>query len=882
MGELIRRLRYLLRWRRQDEELTEELAFHRRMTESELEAGGTDPREAPVAAQRALGNDLGSREQARDVWIPPRLQDVALDARFAARLLLRDRGFALTAILVLGLGIGVNNMMFTVIHAHTMRGLPIARPDRVLSISTIDDRGADRGLSYPELDELRAHARSFAGVGAYATTPVALGDDGRAPDRFEAAYVSANAFATIGVQPAIGRGFAHEDDRPGAAPVVILGDSAWASRYARDAGVIGRTVLVNGNPATVIGILRDHSGFPSTAHVWLPLSSMPGISEQRRDARTLRVFGRLRDTVTETDARAEVESMVNQMAALHPETNKGVRARVMPINQRLLGRPTDPGWMAFMAAGFLIVLISCANAANLMLARAVDRAREIAIRSSLGASRLRVVHQLLIESAVLACAAGVLGLGISMAAVRIFATAIPANVLPYWMDYSMDSRVFAALAAVSLGAVFVFGLVPAMQASKTDVNAVLKIAGRANTSGRRGTRRWMAAFMTAELAFSVILLSYVVLELTTDRQPLASEAAIRSADLLTASLALPPEQYRTAQQRTDFYRQVQERLSAVSGVSALTIVTSLPVSGAAEQRLDVDGRERGSGETGPTVWTIAVAPRYFETLGLPMERGRELSHQDGPTGQNNVVVNRRFAELHLGSGDPLGRVIRLTPASGAAPASTAPWLSIVGVAPDVRQRQGPIADPVVYTSLSATAPPIAALLARTTGERTAVVTRLREQMLALDPNLPLYRTRTMPEVITDAEWNLRVSSRLVTLLTIIAFTLSVVGLYAVTAHAVGQQTQEIGLRIALGARPHQVRSLIVKRAALQVVLGLTFGVACTMVWNAVFETSFNLQLASPSVLGSVAALLAVVTAVACIIPVRRATRLDPVVALRQD
>ena len=892
MGELIRRLRYLLRWRRQDEELTEELAFHRRMTESELEAGGTHPHVARAAAQRALGNDLGSREQARDVWIPPRLQDVALDARFAARLLLRDRGFALTAILVLGLGIGVNNMMFTVIHAHTMRGLPIARPDRVLSISTIDERAADRGLSYPELDELRSSARSFAGVGAYATAPVALGDDGRAPDRFDAAYVSANAFATIGVQPVIGRGFADEDDRPGTAPVVILGDTAWASRYARDAGVIGRTVLVNGNPATVIGILPDHSGFPSTAHVWLPLSSMPGISEQRRDARTLRVFGRLRDTVTETDARAEVESMVNQMAALHPETNKGVRARVMPINQRHLGQPTDPAWLAFISAGFLIVLISCANAANLMLARAADRTREIAIRSSLGASRLRVVHQLLIESAVLAAAAGTLGLGISIGAVRLFASAIPANVLPYWMDYSMDGRVLAALAAVSLGAVFVFGLVPAMQASRADVNTVLKIAGRANSGGHRATRRWMVAFMTAELALSVILLSHVVVDLTTNRQELASESAISSPDLVTASIALPLERYRTPQQRTDFYRRVQEQLRTVSGVSALTIVSSLPVSGAAEQRLDVDGRERANGETGPTVWSIAIAPRYFETLGLPMERGRDLSDQDGRTGQNNVVVNRRFVELHFGGGDALGRVIRLTSTSGVAASSTAPWLSIVGVAPDVRQRQGPSADPIVYTPLSAAAPPVAALLARTNSERTAVVASIREEMVALDPNLPLYRTLAMPDVISEAQWNRRVSAGLMMMLTIIAFTLSIVGLYAITAHGVSQQTQEIGMRIALGARAAQVRNLILKRAAWQVALGLLFGVACTIVWSAVFYSggpdprrtvsSIDLQYASPSVLVSVGALLAIVTAIACVIPVRRATRLDPVVALRQD
>ena len=298
----------------------------------------------------------------------------------------------------------------------------------------------------------------------------------------------------------------------------------------------------------------------------------------------------------------------------------------------------------------------------------------------------------------------------------------------------------------------------------------------------------------------------------------------------------------------------------------------------------MDGRERGAGDTAPTVWSIAVAARYFETLGVPLERGRELSNQDGITGQNNVIVNRRLVDLHLGGGDAIGRVIRLTPANAAATSSTAPWLTIVGIAPDVRQRPGPHADPVVYTPLATTAPPIAALLARTTGERSAVVTSLREQMLSLDPNLPLYRTLSLPEAIHEVDWNRHVSFRLVAMLAIIAFTLSIVGLYAVTAHGVGQRTQEIGLRVALGARPHQVRNLILKRAALQVALGLLFGAACTMVWKSVFESGVvELELMSSlSVLGPIAVLLAVVTAAACIFPVRRATRLDPVVALRQD
>ncbi len=562
----------------------------------------------------------------------------------------------------------------------------------------------------------------------------------------------------------------------------------------------------------------------------------------------------------------------------------------MPINERYLGQLSNPAWMAFTAVGFLVLLISCANVANLMLARAVHRGREIAIRASLGATRMRIIRQVLIESTVLAALGGILGLVVSLLGVRLFAAGVPDGSLPYWLDYTMDARVFSALTAVSIVTVFVFGLVPALQASKADVNQILKAGGRSVITGR-GARRWTTGFLAAEFALTVVLLSYVVINLRTSTPEVPSDRALNIPALVTASITLPADKYRTPEQRADFYSRLSERIAAVPGVVSASVASALPLRGAAERQLDIEGRSRGAGETGPAVWTIGVGTRYFETLGLPLPRGREFSDRDGRAGQEHVIVNQRFADMFFDREDPIGRRIRLTapaPAGTAAtaqpsPASDAPWLTIVGVAPSVRQRPGSSPDPLVYMPLRATPPPTTALVVRSTGEPGAITRRLREAVSSLDPQLPLYRVMTMERAIDEVEWVGRVSVRMITSLTLIALGLSIVGLYAVTAHAVGQRTQEIGVRMALGARPGEVRRLILRRALIQVAIGLVAGIACTMAWDAAFFSGrADLRFAAPDVLIPVASLLALITFAACVVPARRATRIDPVEALRSE
>jgi putative ABC transport system permease protein len=879
MGELLRRIWYVLRYRARQNELAEELEFHREMKRQQLVIDGMDPAMAAVTAQNALGNDLTSRQRARDVWIPPRLHEMVQDIRFAARLLVKDRGFATTAIVVLGLGIGVNNMMFTIIYAHTLRSLPIPQADRVLYISTFDDRTPDRPLAYPELLELRA-ASSFEDIAAFVSAPIAVGDEGRAPDRFDGAYATANAFDVIGRQAVLGRSMRPADDSPDAPLVALLSSDAWRTRYNEEPDILGRTILADGSPATVVGIMPARSGFPSGADIWLPLSHLPGFAPQKRDARVLRAFGRLRDGVEEREARLEVETIVARSAREHPETSRNLRARVVPINERFLGQASHPGWLSFLLASVIVVVVSAANVANLMIARSARRTREIAIRVSLGAGRWRVVRQMLVESVVLAGLAGAIALGLSIMGVRLFRSGVPSNTLPYWFDYSMDARVFMALLAVAFGTVLVFGLVPAFQSSRTDVNRVLKDGGRAGT-GTLGARRWTAAFLAGQFALTVVLLVNAVVAFRTQSPEVPSDTVIKTTELLTASVTLPPARYPTTDQQLHLYAAVRERLQAAPGVAGVTVASVLPSQVASERQFELESAPGAVGEDKLKVGVVSIGPAYFQTLSVPMERGREFDGNDGEPGRERVIVNQRFAEMFLAGQDPIGQRLGLTRLNETE--SETRWASVIGVAQNVRQSPSRIAGPLVYVPFRPAPPATASLIVRSTMETTALTSGVREALRAIDPGLPLYRAMTMKRAIDEAEWNGRLSGRLALSVTLLALALSVVGLYAVTAYAVAQRTHEIGIRMALGARPVQLGWFVARRAALQVGWGLLLGVLFTFTWDALLTSGrFDIRFASPGNLIPVAALLSGAVFLASFVPARRAARLDPAAVLRGE
>ncbi len=863
---------------RAEAELADEVQTHLDLLADDFVAQGMSREDARFAARRAFGGVDQVRSLHRDQRGLPSLDALVQDARFAVRTLGRDRSFLLTAILVLGLGIGVTHMFLTIVYAHTLRGLPIPRPDRVLDLSTIDDRAADRPMSWPDFEDLRASARGFQALVAYTSVPVTVGDEGRAPDRFEGAYISAGAFQAVGATTLAGRGFEEGDHHPGAAPVVMLGRAAWRSRYAEDPTLIGRTILVNGSPAMVIGVMPERTGFPSTASIWMPLEQLPGLAGQPRGARSLRVLGRLSDAVSEADAHAEATSIMTRLADTYPETNRNVRARLMPINERLFGRIEGP-WLAFLIAGLVIVLVSAANAANLVLARSLHRAREVAVRTALGASRGRIVRERLVEALALAAVSAAAGLVVSRLGIRLFTSAIPDGTLPYWIDYSLDGTAFAALVAVSLGTIAAFGLVPAIVAARIDVGRVLKDGGRCQTTNR-GSRRWTVVFLAMQLALAVVLLSTITLASLTARAGLPSDAAVATTEVVTAAVSLPAARYPIPAERHRYVEQLLERVRSAPGIAAASVTTSLPRSGAVERGIRIDGRSPGDGIT-PTALVLNITPGYLDTLALPLARGRDLVEADGRPGQANVLVNERFVERFLRAQDPLGA--RLALSGVGAPEGSPSWLTIVGIAPNIRQRASPDAEPIVYAPLVTTAPASAMLMVRSQLNPDTIAALLRDTARTLDATVPLYRVQTLARAVHDAEWNPRVSARLATTLTLLCLLLATVGLYAVTAQSVSLRRQELGIRMALGATPLRIMRVVIAGVRVPFLLGLGLGLAGAMAWDRAFPSGRpGLKASDPQIMVVVGLVVALVTVAASYHPARRAATLAPADVLRHD
>jgi putative ABC transport system permease protein len=812
------------------------------------------------------------------------------DLRFAARLLIKDKWFTAVAVIALALGIGVNATVFTFVNAVLIRGLPFNDPDRIVVVGARDARGRDRGLSYPDFEDIRRSTRTFAGLAAYSAQTMNVSDEGRAPERYQGPYISTNAFRLIGQAPLLGRDFLAEDDRPGAAAVVILGNGVWTNRYGSDRSVIGRSITVNDTAATVIGIMPEGFKFPSGGDLWMPLGQLPRLAEQKRDARTIiDAFGRLNDGVTLAQAQAEMSTIAAKLAQDYPDSNKDVTAVVMTFNERENGGPIKLVFLSLMGAVAFVLLIACANVANLLLARSAGRAREMSVRISLGASRWRIVRQLLVESVLLSILSGLMGLALAYAGVRLFDVATQDVGRPYWIQFTMDGKVLAFFAAVCLGTGFVFGLAPALHVSKTDLNEVLKEGGRSGSSGMRA-RRWTSALIVAELALTLVLLSGAGLMIRSFLNLYRLDLGIETSQLLTMRLNLPAQKYATIEQRRIFYERLDQRLAGLSGIQAATITTNAPMGGGMPRLLSIDGRDTKAGELPPAVTQVMIGPRYFETLGVKVLRGRAFDDLDGTSGHDTVIINERFAAMHFGADDPVGHRIKLMPDGAAAPGSAPPvWATIVGVAPTIRQRTqaggtlGERPDPVAYTPLRAQAPSFAILMIRAQRDSASLTSLAREEVRAIDPNLPLFGVQTMDQLLAQQRWAFRIFGTMFLIFAVIALALSSVGLYAVTAYSVAQRTQEIGVRMALGAQSVQVLWLILRRSVVQMAIGLTIGIAGAIgVSKLLSSVLFQTGSKDPVLLTAIISLLIGVSTIACLWPARRATRLDPVNALRND
>jgi putative ABC transport system permease protein len=817
------------------------------------------------------------------------------DVRFAVRLLLKDKWFTLVAAVALALGIGVNATVFTFVNAVLIRGLPIADPDRTMAVDSFDRvRSRGMGVSYSDYRDWKDSTKAFDAFGAYNGTIANLSDEGQPPERFNGAHVTANTFGILGARPVIGRDFVPDDDVRGAPAVALIGYKVWLNRYGSDPNVIGRTVRINDLNTTVIGVLPEGFQFPFNTDVWLPLHQILGLEEQKRNSRPLNTFGHLAPGVTRDQAQSEMINISKRIEAENPESNKDIQARVRTFNEQQNGGPIRTVFLSLMGAVAFVLLIACANVANLLLSRAANRAREISVRVSLGASRWRIVRQLLLESVMLSVIAGLGGIAIAAVGIRLFdrATSDPDLGRPYWIQFTMDGNVIAFFALVCLGTGIIFGLAPALHASKTDVNEILKEGGRSGTAGVRA-RRMTGVLMVAELVLTVVLLAGAGFMMRNFVTMYRLDLGVDTSKLLTMALALPDRKYPALEQRLAFYERLQERLKSNPRIENVTVTSNLPLQGGFLRKLEIDGKPLDQGQQAPNVTMLTVDPRYFKTIGLTLQRGRDFTDEDGMAGREPAtVVNQRFAALHFPNEDPIGRRVTLSidlqggaPPQGGIPVSLT--ATIVGVVPNLRQRDFQLPDPdaIAYLPFRMDPRGFMNLLVRSAGDPNLMTPIVREEIRAIDADLPLFNIRTLDVRLAQARWPFRVFGTMFAIFALIALVLSAVGLYAVTAYAVSQRTQEIGVRMALGAQGNEVAWLFLRRSMIQLAIGLSLGVLGAYGVGSLFQSTQLLvqnRAGDPLTIGGIALLLAAVASIACFVPAKRATKLDPLIALRRD
>jgi len=805
-----------------------------------------------------------------------------MNLKYAFRTLVKDPWFTTVAVLALGLGIGVNSTVFTFVNAVLLRGLPFPNADQILHLNSRNTaEGNSQGVSYPDFQDWRAQARSFSSLAAYQQMTMNISDSGHPPERASGVRVSANAFGIIGEAPIQGRDFKDGEDRKGAEAVAIIGYGLWKTRYGSDPGVVGKSVRINDVPTTIIGVMAEGMKFPTNTDVWIPL--VPDTEMERRDVRPLNLFGRLAPGMTLKQARTELTGINKNLERQYPDTNKSMDAEVMTFNQRFNGGPIRIVFLALMGAVGFVLLIACANVANLLLSRSTRRSREIAVRIALGASRARVIRQLLLESTLLACLGGVLGWLLSLVGVRLFDMAVADVGKPYWIKFTMDMTVFAFLVAVCFATGIIFGIVPALQVSKTNLNEILKESGRGNAGGRRA--RWMASSMViAELALTIVLLAGAGLMIRSFMKLYSMDIGVDTSRMLTMRLALPEKKYPTPEKRRLFYEALLPHLAAIPGVAASSITSAPPGNGAGSRGIEFEGRPEADPKKVPQVTTLAVSEGYFDTLGVTARQGRLLVEADGKPGSEAVVVNARFATQYFPGEDVLGKRVRVKAATTGPDANKLkPWLTIVGVTPTIRQRNVQDVDPdaVIYTSYRLDPPGGTAILIRGRGDPAALTSAVREAVQATDADQPVFAVQTMNQSFAQQRWPYRVFGTMFSIFAVIALVLSSVGIYAVTAYSVTQRTQEIGVRMALGAQSRQVSWLILRQGLMQLAIGLALGTAGALAAAPVLQTLLvQIKPTDPVTLGGIAIVFTIVTMFACVIPARRATRLDPLTALR--
>ena len=796
------------------------------------------------------------------------------DLRHATRVIRNNPAVTLTAILVLGIGIGATTTVFSIVNAVLLRPLPFPNADRLVVIEEASSaQGIDRmGPGFPDVLDYQRQAKSLESLGAFITGGFSLTGQGE-PERVEGAWVSANLFDTLGINPILGRQFTREEDLPKVGTAVMLSYGLWQRRFGGDRAIVGRTMQVNGKARTIVGVMPQGFRFPETADVWGTLSLDP--AENTRTDHFLSVIGRVRDGVPVSQAEGELQTILHDIQRKYPDSTGDLSVHATPIRDRLAGE-YRPALIRVLAAVGFVLAITCANIMNLLLARAAGRVREIAIRTALGANRRRIMRQVLTESALLGAIGGGLGLAVSILGVKALTRFAPVEI-PYWVQLDLDSRVLAFAVAVTVGSVLLFGLAPAFRSAGIDPAGSLSEVRRGVTSGV-GVGRLRQGLVSAQVALSVILLVGAGLMIRSFLNLQRVDLGFNTNDVLTFRISLPNTRYQNPQQRAAFLAEMRRRLAVLPGVMNVATTTGLPMESGWWRTVQRDGETKTRPGELPLVYYTMTSPGYFRALGIPLKQGRDFSESDSPSAPV-IIISEKLAKQYWPHGNAIGSRVRIDPFLPGAS-----WRTIIGVAGDVLAR-GPRepAPAAAYVPEIDDARPVVSVVLRSQTPMLTQTQAARKVIRALDAELPLYAIGPAAHILSERTWQFRFYTFLFTVFGGIAILLVTVGLSGIMAHVVIERTHEIGLRIAIGATARDVVTMILSQSLLLAGVGAAAGlIGALVITRALTNQLFGVQPHDVTTIVSVLCALLAATLLAAWIPARRAANIDPACSLRSE
>ena len=867
------RLRSLFRRGQVEAELNEELRYHLERQIEVNTAAGMSVEEARYAALRAMHGLDQRKEECRDMRRVRLIEDFWQDFRFSLRSLLKRPGFTAIALLALALGIGANTAIFSLVNAVILQPLPYRDPDRLISVYGTRNRSSQGSVGPTDFLDYRSQNKTFEQFAASGSMmlPMNLTGSGE-PERLNASIITGNYFDTFGVRPALGRGFSLENEKTGQDHVTVLSHAFWQTRFGGDPNIVNKTINLDGKAYEVLGVMPAEVVLPQPAQLWVPINFDADPEMKMRNARFLRGIGRLKEGVTLDQAQTDTDLIAAQLEQQYPDSNTGWSLRLIPLREILVGGSRTMLFILFGAVGF-VLLIACANVANLLLVRAAARQKEIAMRTALGASRLRIIRQMITESLLLAIFGGALGALLAVAGVKLLVSLGEDNI-PRTANVKIDATVLAFTLLISLATGLLFGLAPAIRTMKENLVDALKdgIRGGSEATVKNRTRSLLVVFESAIAVMLLIAAGLLIRSLVALQNV---DPGFDPNNVLTLRVDLPRQKYNTPEKASNFFEQLETRVAGLPGVEAVGLITDLPLSGEAR---DMPYRVEGRPATSDIAFVDfrRVNKNYFSAMRIPLRRGRNFTEQEVRQSDKAIVVSQAFVDSVFPNEEALGK--RLIIWSGIR---NEPY-EIIGIVGDTRYQslQG---EPSATMYVPTRELLFVNLVIRTQGDPLSLVGGVRKEVNALDPDQPIAAIRPMTEWVAMSAAGARYRTTLLGLFALLAMILAATGIYGVMSYSVAQRTQEIGVRMALGARPLDVLKLVVRQGMMLALIGVIVGLAGALALTRVMSSLlFGVTERDPITFVAVAALLIVVAFISCFVPAHRATRVDPLIALRYE